>query len=81
MQGGLGVRDPEIENKVHTTKKWWIWITNPFHLWDCNWKGNYALNMEHKYLIRLQEISLGSLICNATWKNRHVIQQHAFWEI
>jgi hypothetical protein len=33
IQGGLGIRDPSILNKVLSTKIWWRWMKRPQDLW------------------------------------------------
>jgi hypothetical protein len=54
---------------------------NPTELWAKLWKHKYTLNTPQAHLIRLKDQIQGSNIWNAAWKNRPLIQAHAFWEI
>ena len=36
--GGLGLRDPEITNKVLSAKIWWRWVTNKEEPWAVLWQ-------------------------------------------
>jgi ribonuclease HI len=80
-QGGLGLRDPFIMNKVLSAKIWWRWLKNPKDLWARLWRKKYAPNMAEKNLIRWDGDNPGSLIWTAAKQNRQMVTQHAFWEI
>jgi hypothetical protein len=68
-------------NQVMGAKMWWRWLQHPNELWAQLWKQNYAPNVQHDQLIRLNEQKQGSNIWITAWNNRSLIQQHAFWEI
>jgi hypothetical protein len=69
-QGGLGLRDPVIMNKVLSAKIWWRWLKIPKDLWARLWRKKYAPNMAEKNLIRWDEDNQGSLIWTAAMQNR-----------
>jgi hypothetical protein len=50
-QGGLGLRDPFIVNKVLSAKIWWRWLKNPKDLWESLWRKKYAPDVAEKNLI------------------------------
>jgi hypothetical protein len=80
-QGGLGIRDPGKMNQVMGAKMWWRWLQHPQELWAKMWKKKYAPNAQSNQLIRFNEQLHGSNIWNTAWRNRPLIQQHAFWEV
>jgi hypothetical protein len=80
-QGGLGLRDPFIMNKVLSAKIWWRWLKIPKDLWARLWRKKYAPNVAEKNLIRWNEDNPGSLIWTAAKQNRQLVTEHAFWEI
>jgi ribonuclease HI len=80
-QGGLGLRDPSIMNKVLSAKIWWRWLKNPKDLWARLWRRKYAPDVAEKNLIRWNGDNPGSLIWAAAKQNRHLVTRHAFWEI
>jgi hypothetical protein len=80
-QGGLGLRDPFIMNKVLSAKIWWRWLKIPKDLWARLWRKKYAPNVAEKNLIRWNEDNPGSLIWTAARQNRQLVTEHAFWEI
>jgi hypothetical protein len=80
-QRGLGIRDPGKMNQVMGAKMWWRWLQHPQELWAKMWKQKYAPNVHSNQLIRFNEQMQGSNIWNTAWRNRPLIQQHAFWEI
>ena len=53
--GGLGLRDPKIENKVMYTTLCWKWLFNSKYLWSHIWKRKYEHNITTQELICLQE--------------------------
>jgi hypothetical protein len=79
--GGLGLRDPGKLNQVMGAKMWWRWLQHPTELWVQIWKQKYAPNTQPDQLIRFNEHIQGSNIWNTAWKNRPLIQKHAFWEV
>ena len=81
MEGGLGLRDPEILSKAVAAKIWWRWVENPKSLWGTLWKAKYTTQIRDKDLIRLTGATQGSQIWNKAWENRHIVQQHSFWEV
>jgi hypothetical protein len=80
-QGGLGLRDPAIMNKVLSAKIWWRWLKKPKDLWARLWRKKYAPEVAEKNLIRWNGDTPGSLIWAAAKQNRQLVTQHAFWEI
>jgi len=60
---------------------WWRWLQHPHEVWAQLWKQKYAPIVQHDQLIRFNEQRQGSNIWNTAWRNRSLIQQHAFWEI
>ena len=81
MEGGLGLRDPEILSKAVVAKILWRWVENPNSLWSTLWKVKYTNQIRDKDLIRLNGNTQGSPIWIKAWENRHIIQQHSFWEV
>jgi hypothetical protein len=80
-QGGLGLRDPFIMNKVLSAKIWWRWLKIPKDLWARLWRKKYAPNLAEKNLIRWNEDSPGFLIWTEAKQNQQLVTDHAFWEI
>jgi exonuclease III len=80
-QGGLGLRDPSIMNKILSAKIWWRWLKNPRDLWARLWRKKYAPTVAEKNLIRWNGDTPGSLVWTTAKQNRHLITQHAFWEV
>jgi hypothetical protein len=60
---------------------WSRWLKTPAEIWENIWQCKYAPNTHQSQLIRMQEKNHGSNIWNAAWKNRPLIQEHAFWEV
>jgi hypothetical protein len=81
IQGGLGIRDPSILNKVLSAKIWWRWLKRPQDLWARLWRRKYTPNATERSLIRWNEDTPGSLIWTTARQNRHLVVNHAFWEI
>lgn len=42
-EGGLGVRDPEIVNKVFGAKLWWRWVQGGTDVWKNIWNRKYGM--------------------------------------
>jgi ribonuclease HI len=80
-QGGLGIRDPGKLNQIMGAKIWWRWLKNPSAAWAQLWKRKYAPLTPEDQLIRHNNYINGSNIWNTAWKNRTLVQNHAFWEI
>jgi len=51
MEGGLGLRDPEILSKNVAAKIWWRWVENLDSLWGALWKAKYTTQIRDKDLI------------------------------
>jgi hypothetical protein len=79
--GGLGLRDPGKLNNVMGEKIWWHWLKYPNELWARLWKQKYTPHLQQEQLIRLDDQIQGSNIWNVAWRNRPLIQKHAFWEV
>jgi hypothetical protein len=79
--GGLGLRDPGKLNQVMGAKMWWRWLKTPTALWAQIWKQKYAPFTQENQLIRHNARLQGSNIWNTAWKNRDLVQEHAFWEV
>jgi hypothetical protein len=79
--GGLGLRDPAILNKVLSAKIWWRWLKRPQDLWAQLWRKKYIPTWPETELIRWTGQSPGSLIWNAVRTNRDLITDHSFWEL
>jgi hypothetical protein len=54
---------------------------NPTEIWAQLWKQKYAPDIQQSHSIRMQDKTQGTNIWNAAWRNRPLIQEHAFWEI
>jgi hypothetical protein len=80
-QGGLGLRDPGKLNQVMGAKIWWRWLKDPTAAWTQLWKQKYAPHIPEDQAIQLNNHIQGSNIWNTTWKNRTLVQHHAFWEV
>jgi len=81
LAGGLALRDPEILSKAIAAKIWWRCVENPNSLWGILWKAKYTNQIQDKDLIRLTGSTQGSPLWNQVWENRHIVQQHCFWEV
>jgi hypothetical protein len=79
--GGLGLHDPGKLNNTMGAKIWWRWIKTPTEIWAQLWKHKYAQDIQHSHWIRMQDKIQGSNIWSDVWRNRPLIQEHAFWEI
>ena len=78
---GLGMRDPEMLNKVLGAKLWWRWLKEPKLPWAKHWKEKYAQNHRLQNLIGMQETPKGSPIWNLGRNNQHIVQEQSFWEV
>jgi hypothetical protein len=65
-QGGLGLRDPTIMNKILSAKIWWRWLKNPKELWEKLWRKKYAPKTVEKNFIRWVGDNPRSLIWTTT---------------
>eukprot|EP00253_Pinus_taeda_P015540 PITA_15540 len=79
--GGIGLRDPEHSNTVLGAKIWWRWLSNPSTPWASLWTTKYAGNAPLEERIQITEVSKGSAIWNLANQQRHLIQEHSFWEV
>ena len=79
--GGLGLRDPEVENRVMSAKIWWRWVTHTEEPWAKFWHNKYAQDMQKQQLIKYEAHSTGSPIWTAANANRNLIQNHSFGDI
>ena len=80
-QGGLGLDDQEILNKVLGAKIWWRRVQEPKAQWARIWKEKYANSWHTKDLIRMSGNVKGSHIWNRAWDNRSLVQNNSFSEI
>ena len=60
--GGLGLRDPEVANRVLSAKIWWRWVTHTREPWEKLWHNKYAKGWQSQHLIYYDENPLGSPI-------------------
>jgi hypothetical protein len=60
---------------------WWRWLKRPQDLWARLWRRKYTPITPEKELIIWNDQGSGSLIWNATKKNKGMITDHAFWEL
>lgn len=80
-QGGLGLRDPEILSASLGAKIWWRWLKNGMDIWANFWHQKYTLNTQYINLVKLENNPSGSQLWNLAWTNKHLIQNHCFWEV
>lgn len=80
-EGGLGLRDPEILNKVLGAKLWWRWLQGGSDVWKKIWNYKYNMPEQIEEKLKIQNIPQGSSIWNLASQNRELIKQYAFWEI
>ena len=80
-EGGLGIRDPSLNNQALSAKIWWNWISKNNTSWSLLWNNKYAPNYLAHLLIRFDEDIPGSHIWKAANSQRAIIQKHNFWEI
>ena len=78
IEGGLGIRDPEINNQALSEKIWWNWISKNNTPWTTLWNNKYALDYPTQSLVRLDEELPSSHIWKAANKQRAIIQKHSF---
>jgi len=81
LDGGLGLRDPYILNQTMGDKIWWRWMSGGIDLWKQMWMRKYNMPERIKDILRYQDPPKGSVMWNLVARNRHLIKQHAFWEI
>jgi len=80
-EGGLGLRDPEMLNKVFGAKLWWRWMRGGNDLWKKIWSHKYNMPKTMEEILRLEETPKGSTIWDLVSQNRDLINNHTFWEI
>eukprot|EP00253_Pinus_taeda_P030826 PITA_30826 len=79
--GGLGLRDLEILNKVLGAKLWWRWLQGGIDVWKKIWDYKYNMPEQIEEKLKIQNPPQGSSIWNLASQNRELIKQYAFWEI
>jgi len=80
-EGGLGLRDPEMLNKVLGEKLWWQWMKGGNDLWKRIWTQKYNMPATTAEILRVEEIPKGSSIWELASQNRNIVNNYAFWEI
>jgi len=80
-EGGLGVRDPEIINKILGAKLWWRWVQGGNDIWKRIWNQKYNMPETVEGRLRAEEIPKGSSIWELASQNRDTVKDYAFWEI
>eukprot|EP00253_Pinus_taeda_P007926 PITA_07926 len=80
-EGGLGLRDPEVLNKVIGAKLWWRWLQGGTDVWKKIWDYKYNMPEQIEEKLKIQNTPQGSSIWNLASQNRELIKQYAFWEI
>lgn len=60
--GGIGLRDPSHNNEIMVARIWWKWLTEPLTPWASLWTAKYARNCPMEKLIRISEVSTGSIM-------------------
>eukprot|EP00253_Pinus_taeda_P022943 PITA_22943 len=80
-EGGLGLRDPEVLNRVMGAKLWWRWMRGGNDLWKNIWTHKYNMPKTTEEILRLEETPKGSTIWNLASQNRSInIQQKVLRE-
>lgn len=79
--GGLGLRDPEVANKIMSAKIWWRWVNHREEPWAKVWHHKYAQGIPKRKLIRYEGQCARSPIWRVANANRSLIQNNIFWEI
>lgn len=79
--GGLGLRDPEVMNKVLSAKIQWRWVSNKGEPWSHVWHYKYAKEWARQCLIQWDQSYLVSSIWQAANANRKLVKEHSFWEV
>jgi hypothetical protein len=69
------------KTQVMGAKIWWRWLKNLTVAWAQLWRRKYTPLSAEDQLIRHNEHIQGSNIWNTAWKNRTLVQNHAFWEL
>eukprot|EP00253_Pinus_taeda_P002612 PITA_02612 len=80
-EGGLGIRDPEMLNKILGAKLWWRWVQGGKDVWKKIWEIKYNMSDSIEGRLRIEEVPKGSSIWELASQNREVVNKHAFWEI
>eukprot|EP00253_Pinus_taeda_P021074 PITA_21074 len=80
-EGGLGLRDPDILNKVSGAKLWWRWMRGGNDLWKRIWTQKYNMPATTAGILRVEETPKGSTIWELASQRRNIINNYAFWEI
>ena len=61
-EGGLGLRDPKVLNKVLGEKLWWRWMRRGNDLWKKIWTQKYNMPATTVEILRMEETPKGSTI-------------------
>lgn len=80
-EGGLGVRDPEILNKVLGAKLWWRWVQGGNDVWKRIWNKKYDMPNSTEGRLRVEETPRGSQTRELASRNRDIVENYVFWEI
>eukprot|EP00253_Pinus_taeda_P017577 PITA_17577 len=80
-EGGLGIRDPEMLNRILGAKLWWRWLQGGKDVWKKIWELKYNMPESTADKLRIEEVPKGSSIWNLASQNRDVVNQHASCEI
>jgi len=68
-------------NKVLGAKLWWRWMQGGNDLWKRIWTQKYNMSASTAERLRAEGIPKGSSIWELASQNRHIVNNHAFWEI
>eukprot|EP00253_Pinus_taeda_P005113 PITA_05113 len=80
-EGGLGIRDPEMLNKILGAKLWWRWLQGGEDVWKKIWELKHNMPESRASKIRIEEVPKGSSIWELASQNKDLVNKHAFWEI
>ena len=61
-EGGLGIRDPEMLNKILGAKLWWRWLQGGKDVWKKIWEIKYNMPDSTEGKLRTEEVPKGSSI-------------------
>eukprot|EP00253_Pinus_taeda_P020401 PITA_20401 len=79
--GGIRLLDPTHSNAVMGARIRWRWLSGSLTPWTTLWTTKYVGNCPREELVRISEMSNGSIIWNSSKIHRNLIQQHSFWEV
>jgi len=78
-EGGLGLRDPKVLNKVLGAKLWWRWMRGGNDLWKRIWTQKYNMPATMVEILKIEETPKDSTIWELASQNRNIINNYAFW--